>query len=168
MPKQRPPFDVERYRDLQAQGHSNRKIAELMGMPESTLRDNLKILQAQHNQGIPMETQGIPIPESHTEPIESAEVTSGGHQVDLEHYLPGLVDELKAMLGWWRQRQQSAQQPTEKLERVTYHVAPKWIEAVRREADLTGESYAGVVNRAFAQYFTREGSAAEQRQPRET
>jgi hypothetical protein len=44
-------------------------------------------------------------------------------------------------------------EPPEKLERVTYHVAPKWIEAVRREADLTGESYAAVVNRAFTQYF---------------
>jgi hypothetical protein len=39
------------------------------------------------------------------------------------------------------------------LERVTYHVAPTWIEAVKREADLTGESYAAIVNRAFAQYF---------------
>ena len=41
----------------------------------------------------------------------------------------------------------------EKLERVTYHVALQWIEAVRREADFTGESYAAVVNRAFANIF---------------
>ena len=61
--------------------------------------------------------------------------------------------DLAHMLEWWRQRQQSAQEPPEKLERVTYHVSPTWIEAVRREADLTGESYAAVVNRAFAAYF---------------
>ena len=54
------------------------------------------------------------------------------------------------MLDWWRVRQQELQAPAEKLERVTYHVAPKWIEAVRREADLADESYAAVVNRAFA------------------
>jgi hypothetical protein len=57
------------------------------------------------------------------------------------------------MLAWWRERQRSALEPGEKLERVTYHVAPKWIAAVKREADLTGESYAAIVNRAFAQYF---------------
>ena len=61
--------------------------------------------------------------------------------------------ELQQMLDWWRVRQQELQAPAEKLERVTYHVAPKWIEAVRREADLADESYAAVVNRAFAQYF---------------
>ena len=43
--------------------------------------------------------------------------------------------------------------PWEALERVTYHVAPRWIEAVRREADLSGESYAAVVNRAFREYL---------------
>jgi hypothetical protein len=57
------------------------------------------------------------------------------------------------MVEWWRARQRYAQEPSEKLERVTYYVAPKWIEAVKREADLTGESYAAIVNRAFAQYF---------------
>ena len=60
------------------------------------------------------------------------------------------------MLAWWLQRHQDAQESPAKLERVTYHVAPKWIEAVRREADVTGESYAAVVNRAFAQYFAGE------------
>jgi hypothetical protein len=61
--------------------------------------------------------------------------------------------ELQHMLEWWRTRQQLQLEPAEKLERVTYHVAPRWIEAVKREADLTGESYAAIVNRAFAQYF---------------
>jgi hypothetical protein len=61
---------------------------------------------------------------------------------------PDLAD----MLDWWRARQ-SAQESPEKLTRTTWHVAPRWVEAVRREADLTGESYAAVVNRAFATYF---------------
>jgi hypothetical protein len=66
--------------------------------------------------------------------------------------------DLLRMLTWWRERQQYAHEPTEKLERVTYHVSPRWREAVRREADNTGDSYAAVVNRALRQYF--EGTGA--------
>ena len=43
--------------------------------------------------------------------------------------------------------------PERQLERQTYHIERRFIDAVRREADLTGESYAAIVNRAFAQYF---------------
>jgi hypothetical protein len=68
------------------------------------------------------------------------------------------LEDLQALLGWWRDRQrlvQDAAAPERHLERQTYHVEKRFIEAVRREADLTGESYAAVVNRAFAQYFVR-------------
>ena len=75
---------------------------------------------------------------------------------------PQLADELWAawpeiqdLLAWWRARHQGEQAPREKLERITYHVAPRWIEAVKREADRSGESYAAVVNRAFALYFSQ-------------
>jgi hypothetical protein len=37
-------------------------------------------------------------------------------------------------------------------------IEKRFIEAVRREADLTGESYAAIVNRAFAQYFARKST----------
>jgi hypothetical protein len=68
------------------------------------------------------------------------------------------LEDLQALLGWWRDRQRLVQDvaaPERQLERQTYHVEKRFIEAVRREADLTGESYAAVVNRAFAQYFAR-------------
>jgi hypothetical protein len=78
---------------------------------------------------------------------------SVGLRPELIEALTTAWPDLLQMLTWWRQRQQDAQRPAEKLERVTYHVAPQWIEAVKREADLTGESYAAIVNRAFAQYF---------------
>jgi predicted DNA binding CopG/RHH family protein len=65
------------------------------------------------------------------------------------------LQDLQALLAWWRERQRYAQEPSAKLARVTYHVAPEWIEAVKREADLTHESYAAIVNRAFAQYFAQ-------------
>src|SRR5439155_23824763 len=64
--------------------------------------------------------------------------------------------DLHRMLDWWQARQrlvQDAAAPERQLERQTYHIEKRFIEAVRREADLTGESYAAIVNRAFAQYF---------------
>lgn len=66
------------------------------------------------------------------------------------------LQDLQALLAWWRDRQrlvQDAAAPERQLERQTYHVEKRFIEAVRREADRTGESYAAIVNRAFAQYF---------------
>jgi hypothetical protein len=167
MPKQRPPFDRTRYEGLKAQGLSQRAIAQEMGMPEATLRNNLKVLGDQPASGTPMATQSTveraPQPEGTPEVHVSipssvtAEVNTSRPEVDLERYLPGMIDDLQDLLAWWRGRQAAMSTPPEKLERVTYHVSPKWIEAVRREADLTGDSYATVVNRAFRQYF--EGKA---------
>jgi hypothetical protein len=263
MPKARAPLDVDRYQELHRQGRSLRQIAKELGMPESTLRDNLRVMQkAQAAQGLPQvgqgplqgdqgilecplhvnqglpqgppqEAQGVRPPDVSLGPPQpdqaetvalagraaplsprgGPEDTSGGPQgtpdvslggpplyvhpgipddseesvVGGEHIeevhpgapslpltgiqkgdqappigqlSPQLVEalttawpEIQHMLEWWRTRQQLQHEPAEKLERVTYHVAPTWIEAVKREADLTGESYAAIVNRAFAQYF---------------
>ena len=214
MPKQRPPFDTQRYESLKAQGLSQRAIAQEMGMPEATLRKNLKVMAqgvAQAvEEGLPRGDQGMPgradadvsqgppevshrgtpegdmgipplyihqgIPDDGEESPLRGESISEVHEGTPALPLRGLQEgdqgppgatlspelvealmtawpDLQRMLAWWLQRQQYAQESPAKLERVTYHVAPKWIEAVRREADVTGESYAAVVNRAFAQYF---------------
>jgi predicted DNA binding CopG/RHH family protein len=47
--------------------------------------------------------------------------------------------------------------PDEKLERTTFHLRPSLVQAVRREADKTGVSYAAVLNNALATYFTGKG-----------
>jgi hypothetical protein len=63
---------------------------------------------------------------------------------------------LQALASWWQERHHLAQEddtPDRKLVRQTYHIEQRYIEAVRRESDRTGESYAAVVNRAFARYF---------------
>jgi hypothetical protein len=70
--------------------------------------------------------------------------------------LTTLWPDLQALAHWWQQRQHLAQQddsPDRKLARQTYHIEQRYIDAVKREADRTGESYAAVVNRAFARYF---------------
>jgi hypothetical protein len=38
-------------------------------------------------------------------------------------------------------------------ERTTFHVEKRWIEAIRRQADLDGFTYTQIVNEAFRQYF---------------
>ena len=263
MPKARAPVDFDRYEDLKRQGLSLRLIAQELGMPESTLRNNQQVRDKarasqglpQSDQGPPQDDQGIPVgtpqvdqgrppggpqgdqsgrlpnvalgppqPDQaetvvlagHAIPPSQAggpedtiggpqgtpEVSQGGpplyvhpgipddseqsvvgsediaevHQGVPSLPLTGIPDgyqgpptgqlspqlvealttawpEIQHMLEWWRARHQQRHEPPEKLERVTYHVAPTWIEAVKREADLTGESYAAIVNRAFAQYF---------------
>ena len=72
---------------------------------------------------------------------------------ELAEALTVVWPELVQLLDWWRARQQYTQEPTERLERVTWHVAPRWIEAVRREADQTRQTYAAIVNTALAIYF---------------
>ena len=215
MPKQRTPLDYPRYQELRSRGLSQNQIAKELGIPESTLRDNLKHhLQAQALRGTPEvdhgTPQGIPevdvgiqerIPEVDLHPPRQSPLP-GPPEVHLEKplstYGPPEVDrggpgvgppeihqgtpippspqgppevhprrpdadftardreDLQALLTWWRGRQQQledADHPERHLERQTYHVERRFIEAVRREADLTGESYAAIVNRAFAQYF---------------
>ena len=54
MPKARTPLDYDRYQELHAQGLSLRQIAKELGIPESTLPDNLKMMQkAQASHGLP-------------------------------------------------------------------------------------------------------------------
>jgi len=70
--------------------------------------------------------------------------------------LTALWPELQAVARWWQERQLLAQQddtPDRKLTRQTYYVEQRYINAVKQEADRTGESHAAVVNRAFARYF---------------
>src|SRR6266478_666634 len=70
--------------------------------------------------------------------------------------LAAIWPDLQALASWWQERQhlvQEAETPDRKLARQTYHVEQRYIDAVKREADRTGESYAAVVNRAFARYF---------------
>lgn len=135
MPKARPPFDVERYTRFREQGMSNRQITKEIGMPEATLRNNLRVLSTQVERGTP--SQEAP----------------RGTQKPLGAFSPGDLADLQDLLAWWRQRQAHAEHGT--LVRHTFHVDERWVAALRREADLTHESYAAVLNRALAQYFAR-------------
>jgi len=179
MPKQRPPFDSERYTSLKAQGFSQRAIAQEMGMPEATLRNNLKVLAQSVgtswgdlgtpplyvHPGVPDESEespvggedvagvhaGIPALPLSGRPEGHLGTPEGGVSPHLVEALTAAWPDLQHMLAWWRQRQtQAAHGP---LVRHTFHIDERWLEAIRRESDMTGESYAAILNRALAAYF---------------
>ena len=67
--------------------------------------------------------------------------------------------ELQEVLDWWRERKQSltlALDTTRKRRRQTYHVEERFIEAIRRAADLERTDLAEIVNRAFDRYFAEQ------------
>jgi hypothetical protein len=180
MPKQRPPFDRERYASLKAQGLSQRAIAEAMGMPEATLRNNLKVLAQAGgpptgdlgtpplyvHSGVPDESEESPVGGDDVAGVHTGIPTlprsggseghlgtpAGGMDPECAEALTAAWPELQQMLTWWRQRQMHAAHGP--LVRHTFHIDERWLKAIRREADLTRESYAAVVNRALAAYFT--------------
>jgi hypothetical protein len=72
--------------------------------------------------------------------------------------LTAVWPDLQAIAYWWQERQRLAQQdetPDRKLTRQTYHVEQRYIDAVKREADRTGESHAAVVNQEIPQSLLR-------------
>ncbi len=177
MPKQRAPIDYDHYRELQNQGLSLRQSAKALGIPESTLRDNLKVLQKGQQrppevdlgpQQSQEQQEGITVA-AHTL-SHAAESPPKDHQgtptlatrppeVDLGPHLSEIVaawPEVHTMLTWWRHRHREvhdAEAPKHKLARQTYHVEQRFIDAIKREADLERTTIAEVVNRAFHQYF---------------
>jgi hypothetical protein len=97
----------------------------------------------------------LPAPDE-LEDTPRVEAPPGVSSALLLEELMAIWPELQAVAHWWQERQILAQQddaPERKLTRQTYHVEQRYIDAVKQEADRTGESHAAVVNRAFARYF---------------
>jgi len=73
-----------------------------------------------------------------------------------EDVVIGLIPALQEIVAWWQSRQtvlEQAQDASRQTERITFHVEQRWIEAIRRQADLDGFTYTQLVNEAFRQYF---------------
>jgi hypothetical protein len=70
-----------------------------------------------------------------------------------------LVPALEELTAWWQERKATlakATDTTQETERMTFHVERRWIEAIRRQADLDGLTITEVVNQAFRQHFKGE------------
>ena len=74
-----------------------------------------------------------------------------------EDVVIGLIPALQELAAWWQSRKDTlaqANDATQETERITFHVERRWIEAIRRQADLDHLIITQVVNRAFETFFT--------------
>ena len=79
---------------------------------------------------------------------------------DSDQTLITLIPTLQELAVWWHDRKATlahASDATQETERTTFHVERRWVEAIRRQADLDHLTITQVVNEAFKQYFTRCG-----------
>ena len=68
----------------------------------------------------------------------------------------GMIPALQEIIAWWQTRKDTltqASDTTQETERITFHVERRWIEAIRRQADLDSLTITQVVNEAFRQHF---------------
>ena len=78
-----------------------------------------------------------------------------GRRADHPEALSGDLAELVA---WWNDRKaviHQASDASRQTERTTFHVEHRWIEAIRRVADLDNQTMTQIVNDAFRQYFSQ-------------
>ena len=67
------------------------------------------------------------------------------------------LEDWRELILWWRLRKRIVATEMTPRRRVTYHVAPQWIEAIRQEAATTGDTQGDVLERALALYFHGQG-----------
>ena len=88
-------------------------------------------------------------------PVEVS--TEGTPSVD-NNLLIGMMTDLQEVVTWWQERRATlvqARDTTQETERITFHVERRWIEAIRRQADIDGLTITQVVNEAFRHHFER-------------
>jgi hypothetical protein len=69
-----------------------------------------------------------------------------------------LIPALQEIVLWWEGRKATLDQAgdaSHETNRITFHVERRWIEAIRRQADLDSLTITQVVNEAFRQHFER-------------
>jgi len=74
-----------------------------------------------------------------------------------DNVIIGLIPALQEIVAWWEGRKATLEQASDasrETERTTFHVERRWVEAIRRQADLDHLTITQVVNRAFETFFT--------------
>ena len=133
-------IDDTQLQTLAAEGLSPTEIAKRLGIPRSTVRDRLKKLDTASTSEVTPEvsTQGIP------------------HVYN--DMLVTMMGDLQELVTWWRERRATLIQASDarrETERTTFHIERRWIEMIRRQADLDGLTITQVVNEAFRHHFER-------------
>jgi predicted transcriptional regulator len=125
---------------LAAEGLSQTEIAKRLGLPRSTVRDHLKRLDLA------------------SVPITTTTMSTQGIPNVYNDMLVTMMNDLQELVIWWQERKATLLQASDasrETERTTFHVERRWIEAIRRQADLDHLTITQVVNEAFRQHFER-------------
>ena len=160
-----PQIDDSQLRSLVAEGLSPTEIAKRLGLPRSTVRERLQKLDLAPPPGIPaaVSTDGIPhvynamlltmIPA-----LQEMVTWWQEHKATLDAALGWQQHkDTLDMRVWWEERKallEKASDASQDTERTTFHVERRWVEAIRRQADLDHLTITQVVNRAFQTFFT--------------
>jgi hypothetical protein len=70
--------------------------------------------------------------------------------------LSSMISDLTEIVTWWQEHKATLLQThnaSRETERTTFHVERRWVEAIRRQADLDHLTITQVVNEAFRRYF---------------
>jgi hypothetical protein len=93
-----------------------------------------------------------------TDTPSAADLSTEGIPSVYNDVVIGLIPALQEMVAWWQSRKailEQASDATQETERITFHVERRWIDAIRRQADVDGLTITQVVNQAFRQRFER-------------
>jgi hypothetical protein len=125
-------------RDFHAQGFSRRTMARLLNLSLSTVTKRLTQL-------------GLSAPVDHPPRVSPTR---------RPHVLPEIpepmLNDLRELVDWWRARREAlqlSQDASRTTEGVTFQVEQRWLEAIRRQADLDGTTMPQVVHQAFQAFF---------------
>jgi transcriptional regulator with XRE-family HTH domain len=144
-----PNITKDKLQQLLKQGLSQREIARRTGISRSTLRQRIKALGT--HQG------NLRVQQSSSARMREVPLGTPLPQAFMDAW-----EDLQEMQTWWRARKRAHQteHTHHETQRHTYHVEKRYIEAIKRAADLEGVSLMEIVNRAFRQFF-REGGRPE-------
>ena len=144
-----PNITKDKLQQLLKQGLSQREIARRTGLSRSTLRQRIQALGTHQGNIRVQQSSRARMPEVH-------------HGTPLPQAFMDAWEDLKEMQTWWRARKRALQTEHShpETQRQTYHVEKRYIEAIKRAADVEGVSIMEIVNRAFGQFF-REGGIPE-------
>ena len=137
-------IDDAEVRTLLEQGLSHRAIAEQLDASKSAVTRAIERLSLGK------------IPKTSTKSTPAVDIGSEeGRRADPPEALSG---DLAEMVAWWNDRKavlHQASDASRQTERTTFHVEHRWVEAIRRVADLDNQTMTQIVNDAFRQYFSQ-------------
>ena len=125
-------------RDFHAQGFAQRTMARLLNLSTSTVAKRLTQL-------------GLSAPVDSPPRVATQRRPHGHPEIPAP-----MLNDLRELVDWWRDRRaalQHAQDTSQKTECVTFQVAQRWLEAIRRQAALNGTTITQIINQAFQGFF---------------